>query len=269
MSTLSFEPAAPRRTVMRPAFWLGGLLLFTLAWDLSGLDMAVMRSIGNEQGFPWRHAWLLERALHDGLRQVLVLAFVALCAWAGWPRAALPRRERLAVAALVALSLLAVNLVKNTSLTSCPWDLRAFGGVARWVSHWDWGQADGGAGRCFPGGHASSGFAFLALCLPWLAPPPGVARRRAAGLRWLAAALGVGLLAGAVQTLRGAHFPSHTLWTLWICAAVSVAGWWLFTRAWAYQPRPMRSGRYTSMPATMVPSTPPRQKNQAAPAKAP
>jgi membrane-associated PAP2 superfamily phosphatase len=28
-----------------------------------------------------------------------------------------------------------------------------------------------------------------------------------------------------VQTVRGAHYPSHTLWTLVICGAVSLGGW--------------------------------------------
>lgn len=225
MSTLSLPPAPARLAPTRPAIWLGGLLALTLLWDLSGLDMAVMRLLGNGQGFALRHAWLLERMLHDGLRVAMVAAFLLLWAWALWPRARLPRRERLTVALLVSLSLLAVNTVKNTSLTSCPWELQDFGGPARWVSHWAWGVADGGGGRCFPGGHASSGFAFLALCLPWLRPPAGVARRRVVGWRWLAAALAVGLVAGAVQTLRGAHFPSHTLWTFWICASVSLVGW--------------------------------------------
>lgn len=74
-------------------------------------------------------------------------------------------------------------------------------------------------------GMRTSGFAFIALCLPWLNAPAGAERRRAIGLRWLAAVVCVGLLAGAVQTLRGAHFPSHTLWTLLICTTVSLVGW--------------------------------------------
>ena len=31
------------------------------------------------------------------------------------------------------------------------------------------------------------------------------------------------LVFGLAQTLRGAHHPSHTLWTAWLCAAVGVA----------------------------------------------
>jgi membrane-associated PAP2 superfamily phosphatase len=212
----------------RPFVWLSGLLAITLLWDASGLDRAVMQAIGSPQGFALRDAWWLSAVLHDGLRTAMTLAWLLLVVWALWPGLRLPRRERWWVVALVSVSLLAVNLVKNASLTSCPWDLRAFGGSARHVSHWAWGVVDGGPGRCFPGGHASSGFAFLALALPWLLPPAGAApRRHVVGLRWLAAAVFIGLLAGAVQTVRGAHFPSHTLWTLVICAALSVTGWWL------------------------------------------
>ena len=40
-----------------------------------------------------------------------------------------------------------------------------------------------------------------------------------------ALAIAAGLLCGAVQTLRGAHPPSHTLWTLLICGGVALAGW--------------------------------------------
>lgn len=225
MPASSLPAAARGRTVPHAVLWLVGLLALTLMWDLSGLDMAVMRAVGTAQGFPLRHDWWLQRVLHDGLRQAMVGAFLLLCGWVILPRASLPRRERVAVLLLAALSLLVVNLLKYKSLTSCPWELDAFGGSARWVSHWAWGQPDGGTGRCFPGGHASSGFAFFALCLPWLLPPAGVQRRRVVGLRWLAATLGIGLLSGAVQTLRGAHFPSHTLWTLLICASVSLAGW--------------------------------------------
>ncbi|MCW5654917.1 phosphatase PAP2 family protein [Hydrogenophaga sp.] len=198
---------------------------------MSGLDMSVMRQIGSASGFALQHDWLLERILHEGMRQAATVAFAILWLWALWPkrwrsRDALPTRERLTVAGLVVLSLVAVNLIKNASLTSCPWDWRAFGGTADPVAHWRLGVPDGGPGRCFPGGHASSGFAFFAICLPWLMPPQSAGQRRQAiGLRWLAAVLLAGFVAGAVQTLRGAHPPSHTLWTLLICAGVSITGW--------------------------------------------
>jgi membrane-associated PAP2 superfamily phosphatase len=112
---------------------------------------------------------------------------------------------------------LAITVLKRLNHTSCPWDLAEFGGVARHVSHWLWGVRDGGAGHCFPAGHASTAFAYLA---GWF-----VLRRsapRAAG-RWLLGALLAGMLLGLAQQMRGAHYMSHTLWTAWICWAWGLA----------------------------------------------
>ena len=220
--------------------WLFLVLIATLAWDTSGRDLPFMQWIGSPTGFPLQHQWWLEGVLHEGWRQLFVAFYLLMGVWAMWPSRwnlpplaamVLPRRERVALLLLVALSLLAINLIKYSSLTSCPWDLELFGGSARYVSHWDLWQADGGPGRCFPGGHASSALAFLGLCLPWLAPPGKATRDPEPGLRWLMGLLMAGLVAGAAQTLRGAHFPSHTLWTLLICGSVSWAGW-LAARPW-------------------------------------
>ena len=231
------RPHSPTPMTHPVARWLLGLLAFTLLWDASGADLPVMRWLGTASGFPLRDAWLLEHVLHDAWRQLFVGFYGLMAVWALWPsrwnssRLAamnLPRRERVALVLLVTLSLLAVNLVKNASQTSCPWDLQMFGGSARYVSHWRlWAGSDGGTGRCFPGGHASSAFAFLGWCLPWLVPPAGTHRAAATGQRWLIGLLLAGLIAGAVQTVRGAHYPSHTLWTLLICAGVSWAVWHL------------------------------------------
>jgi len=219
-----------------PALLHGWLLVLglTLLWDLSGADLTVMQAIGGPHGFALRDQWLLSQVLHDALRQLLTGLYLLVWLWAAWPSAhphgpatlwRLPRPERLRLALLVTLSLLVINLLKQASQTSCPWDLQSFGGPAHYVSHWTLGQNDGGTGHCFPGGHASSGFAFLPLSLPWLLPPAGQQRAKAPGWWWLGAALLTGLLAGSVQTLRGAHYPSHTLWTLVICGGVSLAGW--------------------------------------------
>lgn len=213
------------------------LVAATLAWDISGLDMAVMQALGTPEGFPLKDNWWLSMVLHERLRLASQWLFVAMLVWAACaPKGkSLPRRERWLLVGLVLLSLLAVNLIKSTSRTSCPWDLQAFGGSASYVSHWMFGVGDGGSGRCFPGGHASSAFAFFALCLPWLSPTSGTSRVRATGWRWFALIMVMGIVAGVTQTLRGAHYPSHMMWTLVICAGVSMASWrlgqrWLLPR---------------------------------------
>jgi membrane-associated PAP2 superfamily phosphatase len=205
------------------------LALVTLAWDASGLDVSTMRLAGTPGGFPWQHDVLLERVLHDGGRVLAWLAFGLLTLWAIRPDGpdkhhAPARRERLTVLALVTLSLLAVSLLKHFSRTSCPWEWSAFGGQAIPVSHWNLWAVDGGHGHCFPGGHASGALAFLALGLPWLwSPVEG--RPTAPGALWLSVVVTAGATAGLTQTLRGAHPPSHTLWTALICGAVALAGW--------------------------------------------
>lgn len=221
------------RTAPRPhaQLWLLSLtaLLLTLLWDATSLDLPTMAWFANAQGFPLRHEWWLERVLHDTMRQLatlLHLALVAMVFWPVGPMRQLSRWERLSVAVGVTLGLVAVNWIKRNSLTSCPWELSDFGGVAHYVSHWSWGLGDGGGGHCFPGGHASAALAFLGLPLPWLTSRQPAAR--AFGHQLLRGVLGLGLLLGLTQTVRGAHYPSHTLWTGLICWGVAVLNHGLF-----------------------------------------
>jgi membrane-associated PAP2 superfamily phosphatase len=219
-------------------WWL--LLALAIAWDVTGLDQTVMRHIGTSTGFALRNNWWLEQVLHTGLRQLATVLFLLAWVWACWPsngRAGLgldlTRSERITVMTLVTLSLATISILKHFSQTSCPWDLQAFGGTAQPISHWRLGQSDGGPGHCFPGGHVSSAFAFLAMSFPWLLPSKGHRRRPAAGWWWLAVVIGVGLMAGAAQTFRGAHPPSHTLWTLVICSTIGGLGWrWSMAFGW-------------------------------------
>jgi membrane-associated PAP2 superfamily phosphatase len=75
--------------------------------------------------------------------------------------------------------------------------------------------------------------AFLALCLPWLSS--GLSDQRRQGLRLLIGVLALGVLLGAVQTLRGAHYPSHTLWAGWMCWSIAVVNHMAF--AWLARKR--------------------------------
>ncbi|WP_198970862.1 phosphatase PAP2 family protein [Xylophilus sp. ASV27] len=214
LTTITTPLPAGRASAARLLGVTAASLAALLLWDASGLDLPLARWFGSAQGFALRDAWLFEQGLHRGARMLswLLLAVLAAAVWR--PVGVLRRIDRPARLQLVAtslLALLAVALLKSTSHTSCPWDLSMFGGSAPYVSHWAFGVADGGGGRCFPAGHASAGFAFIG---GWF-----VLRRAQprAAFRWLMASLAAGLLLGLSQQARGAHFMSHTLWTGWIC----------------------------------------------------
>ena len=212
---------------------LAGLCL--LAWDFSGLDYPLMQALGDSRGFFWKDNWWLETVLHTRARQVAGVALAGLMLMVVWPRGwfrHLSRLQRIEIVLGVLWGLLCISSLKRISLTSCPWDMQDFGGAAVYVSHWRWGVADGGNGHCFPGGHASSALAFLAVWLPWLTNASLADRRRGRAL--LVWVLVLGFLLGATQTLRGAHYPSHTLWTGLICWTVAMLNHAVFDR-WVHR----------------------------------
>ena len=215
----------------------GTLLVLTLVWDGWGADLNAVSWLADPQGFAWRDHWWLSQVMHEGAKQVAVLIYLGVLAMTVWPQGIwrrLQRHQRWEIAAGITLSLLAVTAIKRISLTSCPWELQAFGGVASYVSHWSWGVSDGGSGSCFPGGHASSAFAFIALSLPWLTSNDPDQQRL--GRNMTGVILLSGLVLGLSQTLRGAHYPSHTAWAALVCAATAWANhglfaWWCIRRA--------------------------------------
>ncbi len=72
------------------------------------------------------------------------------------------------------------------------------------------------AGKCWPGGHASTAFSLFAFYFYWNKQHPKFARIALLGTIFFGAALSIS------QTLRGAHFISHNIWTGLICWLVSL-----------------------------------------------
>jgi membrane-associated PAP2 superfamily phosphatase len=199
---------APQRDLLATLALLAALLW----WEGSGLDLLLASWYGSGTGFGLRSHWFFQRALHHGGRVFSGIALGA-CAWWAWRGRAqvMSRGLRAAWLVVVLLCLVAVPALKQVSRTSCPWDLQAFGGVAEYVPHWLLGVVDGGPGHCFPSGHAVAAFAFLPLYFQWRPTHPRTARAL------LALTLAAGAVFGWAQLVRGAHFPSHTLWSAWLC----------------------------------------------------
>lgn len=221
MVTLQPSPLSSGLSRHRLDWLVTGLgLLLLLVWDASGLDLSVMQAVGTAQGFAARDSWWASRVLHEGGRMaawaVLALLVVDALRTGATAAEAPGRAERWRWLGVMLAAALLIPAVKRISQSSCPWDLQVFGGHAAYVSHWQWGLADGGPGHCFPSGHAVAAFAFFGLYFLWR-------DHRPARAHWmLAAVCGVGLVFGGAQMVRGAHYPSHTLWTAWFAWTLCV-----------------------------------------------
>jgi len=211
--------------------------LFAVA-NLLHADLWLADRLYTWEGHAWslRHAWftqhlihLLGRDLSTAAWLTVLAAWLVACLRPGWGPL---RRPLLYLLAATALSTLLVAGLKSWSNVDCPWDLARFGGVRPYIGLFELRPAGLGRGLCFPAGHASGGYAWLALYFFLAAVKP---QWRWAGL---AVGLGFGLLFGVSQQLRGAHFLSHDLAALAICWTCAVVTHRVFWRAELARSRP-------------------------------
>lgn len=209
--------------------WLvGGAVLAVVA--LAGIDFRWADWLYGLQGQRWalKSAFVTEELLHKMGRDLSAAAWVAVVgAWAlaCWhPKMRAKRRPLLVLALSVLLATSLVAWVKSWSNMDCPWDLLQYGGRRPFVPLWDVRAEALGKARCFPAGHASAGYAWMALYFYFWATRPS--------LRWFGLGVGVvaGLVFGLAQQVRGAHFLSHDLWAALLCWSVAVAVWRLVGR---------------------------------------
>jgi membrane-associated PAP2 superfamily phosphatase len=88
-----------------------------------------------------------------------------------------------------------------------------------------------------------------AVLLLWLACPGWQPRSRpsgGAGSCCCGGGLVAGVLLGLTQTLRGAHFPSHTGWTAWLCWTAALVNRQVFT--WVRAPAGRRQQGSGTLP---------------------
>jgi membrane-associated PAP2 superfamily phosphatase len=213
---------------------LGVLVVF----DLTGLDVA----ISNLLYTPATHTFWLE---HNKLFEDITHRWARIIPnWTGeaamigtllsflWPRLKAEKHKRLIaflertrIASLLtfctrhrrdffflvvafAITTGVIHYFKSHTSIYCPIELTQYGGTMdkkEWFKNFSLFR-EAGEGRCWPGGHASSGFTLLALYF--------IARR----YRWRHArtllywTLLLGLVYGTTRVLQGWHFMSHTFW---------------------------------------------------------
>ncbi|MEA1606273.1 phosphatase PAP2 family protein [Pseudomonas spirodelae] len=189
------------------------LMALLLLLDPSGLDFAIERLFYQPgQGFIGKHSFWLEDILHDRAKQ-LVIVFGVL-AIIGFVISLLPSRFRVWRRSLgflvlaLGISTSVVTPLKALTAVHCPWSLSEFGGTETFTPLLSERAATDNPGRCWPGGHASSGFSLLALFFLLRDKRPRSARVA------LVFALGLGAVFSLGRMMQGAHFMSHNLWTL-------------------------------------------------------
>lgn len=192
------------------------LIALVTDWDLQLADSAFNFTTNT---FPLRHAWLTEEFNHVILKRVLTVAAVGFLLLVIWdfisPRKwSWIRRFQFRVVALSAISIpAAISLIKLQSNSHCPWDLQRYGGAEPYVRLFESLPAGVSAGQCMPAGHASSALWLISLSIFF------VPYRVKSAVSSLVIFMTLGLVVGWMQQLRGAHFMTHTLWSMWISLA--------------------------------------------------
>lgn len=170
--------------------------------------------------FPLKNHWALAELNHRYVKNVLILVYLSfLLGWLAsfkYQAWQIRRWEFGYYFGMVIVSTLFIGILKSQSAHACPWNMTLPGPNA---VLWNFSAT---AGHCFPGGHASSGFALMAGYF--------VYRRsnRTRAYFFLCSASILGFAMGWAQMMRGAHFLSHNLWTGWIIWCINVIAYALF-----------------------------------------
>ncbi len=215
-------------------FWItAGLLVATLLFfEFTNLDLQLQRLLYDPHTRTWLvdgNAPLPRLFFYSGVKWVLaiggaVLFFLLL---AGFRVARLRPWRRVFFFMILCMGMvpLLVAGAKNVTNVFCPSDLALFNGNKPYVRLFEPMPAGiDGCGCCFPAGHASGGFALMALYFL-----SARRRRRALGL---AAGIGLGWIMGIYQMAKGAHFLSHTIVTMELAWMLILLFYALLYRGW-------------------------------------
>lgn len=211
------------------------LILTAVYFEYSGLDIWWVSHFYDAQtrSWPFRNQWLFETVIHQWGRHLdLAAGMVWLVLFAlSFFSPALKNQRRIMVYFLVAAGAgpLLVGAGKHLTHIYTPWDLALFSGTLPHIRLFDPVPQGLPVGHAFPAGHASGGYAFVSLY--FVMDHLGACRK----VYGLMTGLGLGLIFGLGQQVRGAHFPSHDLFTLVICWYAALVFYLIFfPRQWSW-----------------------------------
>lgn len=197
---------------------LSAILLLNFFTVAGAVDLKLITAyIDVNAAFPLRQHWALAELNHRYVKYILIAVYLSyLLAWllSFYSEKFKPRRWEFGYFfIMVMLATSTIAILKSQSAHACPWDMAV---ATTQGILWELSAT---AGHCFPGGHASSGFALLVGYFIYRTTRP----KRAYFFLIAACILGMGM--GWAQMMRGAHFFSHNLWTGWITWCLNVVAY--------------------------------------------
>ena len=189
------------------------------------LDRSLARLLFNYGTAGWSDAWLWAVPLYGGAKWTagLIVAAVLFFAVKAYRTNRQPLADTLIrTLAAVLFSLGLMLLIKNFSGVACPWSLPEFSAKhAEVITPFSWLFTDvSSQGRCWPAGHASTGFCLFGLFF-------AARRLKKPWAGWVfTAVLLFGSLCAFDRMLQGAHFLSHSVASLLMEFAVAGLIFW-------------------------------------------
>ena len=207
-------------------FWLisctAGLICTLLLFHYTRLDLTIQQHFYDAASGAWvwdRDEPVTKLIFYDGIKRILVSLAVSILVALVIDRFRPVLGSFRRPLTIVLLSLIivpgTVGILKANTNTPCPRDISSFGSELPYVGvldAWPEGTKPAELQRCYPAGHASGGFALLALVL--------LGRSRYQRLGLALTALTIGWSMGLYKTVIGDHFFSHTLITMFLAIII-------------------------------------------------
>jgi len=204
------------------------LILIGITSEYSGFDVWWVSHFydGQSRSWPFVNHWLFNMVIHGwgrgfniGVGLLWLIIFILT-----FFLNPLKKHKKILIYFLVASAAgpLIVGACKNATHIYTPWDLEIFSGTLPYIKLFDPVSKGLPIGDAFPSGHASGGYAFFSLY--FLTSHFGSPNRKY-GLLF---GLSLGLIFGIGQQVRGAHFPSHDLFSMVICWYAALGFYYVF-----------------------------------------
>lgn len=169
--------------------------------------------------WPWRNSFVTEKIIHKGGVKFIILFTVSLlgiCFLNGKIKKNKLNQFFICFSILAsALSIEVIYLLKKINPIQCPWNLDFFSGNDRFVSLYQFFDTNLSFPKCFPAGHSSAAYAWISF---YFASQLITGKKN---YKWLLPGLILGFVYGFDQQIRGAHFFSHDIATLFLCWIIS------------------------------------------------